>query len=245
MDGVQIKQSFEFVQGADIFEFLLVCFFFSNYHVLSGKVCLEFCFLTQNLSDTIHERLTHSDFYCTWYVVHGHPISTLTVFVKLDPIQHPANISKFKITWLKQKTKGCTNFRDLNLHSSTKKTSETASNKTPQKSPAPKPHPRPPEVSKPCFFVLRRSRYSCNWSHQPSSVIPVPKSLSTPQDFFVTWWFGVTWWLGCDGRSCCKNPGGGRFFFWKRMSFSLGGRKKNTNDDSVVDGTRKLSQMRS
>ena len=51
-------------------------FLFSDYHVLSGKVSLEVSFLTQNLSDTINERLTCSNFYCTWYIVPGHPIST-------------------------------------------------------------------------------------------------------------------------------------------------------------------------
>ena len=59
---------------------------------------LEVSFLTHNPSDTIDERLTCSNAYCTWYMAHGHPISTLTAFVKLDPIKHPANISKSKIT---------------------------------------------------------------------------------------------------------------------------------------------------
>ena len=91
------------------------------------------------------------------YMVHGHLISTLTVFsVEFDPYNNILQICVFL-------------------------GSQPSLNK-----------PKSPEVPKPCFFVLRRSRYSCNWSHQPSSVIPVPKSLSTPEDgWCVTWWLGV------------------------------------------------------
>lgn len=39
--------------------------------------------------------------------------------------------------------------------------------------------------------------------------------------------------------------GGEDIFLEKYVILLRGGRKKNTNDDSVVDGTRKLSQMRS